>query len=110
MVLHDIHQIGSKMSSNERLFAILKGIKIIPILEKGLEVNIGAIILDDDIDKKLFDIFCGMYTTWKYIPPVNQVNRLIDYFSKYYGTKYLNFFKFVLDRNIKINNDIKLMF
>ena len=50
MVLHNIHQFGAKMSTNERLFAILKGIKIIPISEKGLEVNIGAIILDDDID------------------------------------------------------------
>ena len=102
VVLHDISQIGMRISSNDRLFSILKGIKIIPIQENESFVsNIGAVILDEDINDRLFDVFFGIYTSWSYYPPRNQINKLTQHFVKYYGEKYINVFKEAYIKNTK---------
>ena len=103
VLLHDIAYCGRmfwEMSSNDRLFSILKGTKILPKPENGTIVaNIGAVILDEDINERIFDIFFGIYTNWAYVPPDNQINKLMKHFEKYYGTKYLNLFKEAVKKN-----------
>ena len=63
--------------------------------------NIGAVILDSDINERLFDIFVGIYTNWHYIPNDNEINKLADHFRKYYGTKYCNLFLEAVSKNKK---------
>ena len=110
VVIHDIDMIGYNvlMSSCDRLFAVLKGIKIIPIQENdNIVENMGAVILDDDIYGRVFDIFFSIYSNWNYIPSENQVNDLMNHIKKYYGIKYLNLFKEAIQKNIKGKRKIK---
>ena len=86
------------MNSNDRLFPILKGIEIIPASENGNTLeNIGAIILDDDINERLFNAFFDIYSNWQYITPDDQLNNWC--FIIYYGTKNLNLFIKAIKKN-----------
>ncbi|ADK30013.1 class I SAM-dependent methyltransferase [Brachyspira pilosicoli] len=88
VVLHDIslHIRGIEYYTNSILFSAIKGVKLYPKTEdngKGI-ANIGAIILDDNINDFVFDVFNLITLPWSYFPTNRDIVSIIRLFDKYY--------------------------
>ncbi len=106
LILHDIryHFYIKKdfHSTNDHLFTYLKGEKIMPIFPGGI-ANIGAVILDNDQEKRYFDYFFALTSTWAYIPEIEEWNFIRDFLSKYYSKELID----IYDSSYRLNKNYK---
>ncbi len=73
------------------LFSAIKGQKILPA--GNFFVNIGAVILDDDIMENVFDIFNCIRLPWLYNISGSDITAIKKCFSKYYPEDLLELFE-----------------
>ena len=106
VMLHDIRfQFDEKKyfySTNDHLFTYLKGEKIMPKVPEVIP-NIGAVLLENDIEKHYFDYFFALTSRWSYIPDINEWNFIRNFVSKYYSKELLE----IYDSSYKMNKKYK---
>ena len=106
VMLHDIrYQFMVKKvfySSNDHLFTYLKGEKIMPKIPEVIP-NIGAVFLDNDQEKRYFDYFFALISTWNYIPEIEEWNFIRNFLSKYYSKELIE----IYDSSYKMNKNYK---
>ncbi len=106
LMLHDIryHFYVKKFfhSSNDHLFTYLKGEKIMPKIPEVIP-NIGAVFLDNDQEKRYFDYFFALISTWNYIPEIEEWNFIRNFLSKYYSKELID----IYDSSYKLNKNYK---
>ena len=89
-------------SSNDHLFTYLKGEKIMPKIPEVIP-NIGAVFLDNDQEKRYFDYFFALISTWNYIPEIEEWNFIRNFLSKYYSKELID----IYDSSYKLNKNYK---
>ena len=102
VMIHDlkyhIYKKGVFYSSNDHLFTYLKGEKIMPKVPEVIP-NIGAVLLDNDIEKNYFDYFFALTSTWYAIPDIEEWNFIRNFISKYYSKELVQ----IYDSSYKLN-------
>ena len=84
--------------SNNILFNVLTGDKIIPNQTVypfhicNILSNIGAVLLNKETSKRLFDIFHALTLPWKYLPCERDVVQLLNFFKKHYHPYFVYLF------------------
>ena len=106
VMLHDInyqfHINKFFYSTNDHLFTYLKGEKIIPKVPDVIS-NIGAVLLDNDQEKRYFDYFFALTSRWSYIPDIKEWNFIRNFVSKYYSKELVE----IYDSSYKMNKKYK---
>ena len=69
------------------LFSSLKGIKITPPMS-----NDGLVILDDDIEERIYDFFHLLTLPWLYLPSNEDILIMEKFIRKHYGENYAQMF------------------
>ncbi len=105
IVFHDTNlqicpQRGSEFTNNTLISAIY-GEKIIPSPDsfKGLRGyfnNIGAIRLNEESLKNIYNVFNLLALHWTYFPTLDQLNKIKHFIKKHYGEFYLRYFENVI--------------
>ena len=73
-----------------------------PIFPGGI-ANIGAVILDNDQEKRYFDYFFALTSTWSYIPDIEEWNFIRNFLSKYYSKELID----IYDSSYRLNKNYK---
>ncbi len=100
----------SKMQyTNNMLLSVLQGTKLIQgnFIKYNDNVqfpNIGAVKINSESKKRIFDIFNLLTHRWQYLLKENECDELAIYFKKYYGEHWANYFKDVIDYQKKQYN------
>lgn len=80
----------SKCSTNNTLMSAISGEKLIPDNQpfsgmEGFLNNIGAIKLNTDSFKNIYNVFNLLALHWEYMPTKDQLRKMIHFFKKSYG-------------------------
>lgn len=108
IIIHDIqlHNTDNHYDSTCGLsYACLHGEKFYPKMdgdynEKFGFANIGAVILDENIDNYIESIFFLLTLPWKYVPITEHNEIIIDNLIKHYDEKLVNIYKKLREYNI----------
>lgn len=105
IVFHDTNlqicpQRGSEFTNNTLISAIY-GEKIIPSPDsfeglRGYFNNIGAIRLNEESLKNIYNVFNLLALHWTYFPTLDQLNKIKHFIKKHYGEFYLRYFENVI--------------
>ena len=93
LILHDITLHALKADRSPTcciLYSAIKGKKILP--QGNFFVNIGAVILDNDIMDNVFDIFNCLRLPWEYTISKEDIIAVRKCFEKYYSKEMLQLF------------------
>lgn len=106
VVFHDtclhycMYSINPNADVNCLLMSSIKGQKFQP---KCNDIpNIGAIVLDDDINDNIFDIFNLLILKWFYMINDEDYKFLLNFYEKHYDEYYINIFKAAYNYNKKL--------
>ena len=106
VVFHDtcLHYCSNPINPNFDVNCILmsaiKGKKFQP---KYNDIpNIGAIVLDDDINDRIFDVFNLLILKWSYMINDEDYKTLLNFYEKHYDEYYINIFKAAYNYNKKL--------
>ena len=88
VVFHDIslHTFGDKYENSDVnciLYSAIKGEKILPLNDCSRFPNMGAIILDDDIRERIFDVFNALLLKWYYTLEKEEYLLILKHFEKH---------------------------
>jgi hypothetical protein len=85
---------GGKQITNHIILSTLKGKYIRPINTGRSPVipNIGAIILDNDVENMLYPLFANFTLPWEYIIPIDDYKELLIYFNNHYPSSLVKIF------------------
>ena len=113
------HDIGSSFTwglkrkpayyCNDMLFSTIKGEKFLP-QTKYTEFfpNIGAIKLDSNQKKYLFDYFFLFTMPWEYLPQNSVNQKLINHFSRHYDSFLVDIYKKAIAANNKYHKKVMI--
>ncbi len=126
VVFHDIslHTFGEEFATSDAnciLYSAIKGEKILPLNDCSRFPNMGAIILDDDIRERIFDVFNALLLRWYYILEKEEYLLILKHFEKHYEEELIDIYKkayeynnmlvtSLLQNNKLTNKDISKMF
>lgn len=94
LILHDISLHALKADRSPTcciLYSAVKGQKILPAGD--FSVNIGAVVLDDDIMDNIFDIFNCLRLPWEYKISKEDMIAVKKCFAKHYSKELLQLFE-----------------
>ena len=105
IVFHDTNlqicpQRGSEFTNNTLISAIY-GEKIIPSPDsfeglRGYFNNIGAIRLNEESLKNIYNVFNLLALHWTYFPTLDQLNKIKKFTKKHYGEFYVRYFENII--------------
>ena len=122
VVFHDTNlhaQIAEKswvnfQYTNNLLMSTINGTKLLPAntpYRSGFEfINIGAVDLNENSFKHIWEIFNLLTLKWQYLPTGEEITQLADFIYKYYGVNYSEYFNkvFWFQKRVKqMDNTIK---
>jgi len=82
------------------LLSAIKGEKIIPArTEHNFLPNIGAVVLDDDAQKRAFDVFNCLALPWSYKIYEDDTDKLHKHFEKHYNKELVDWFLKIVEYN-----------
>lgn len=108
IIIHDIqlHNIDTHYDSTcGLLYACLHGEKFYPKMDEDYNekfgfANIGAVILNENIDNYIESIFFLLTLPWKYVPITEYNEIIINSLTKHYDEKLVNIYKKLREYNI----------
>lgn len=115
IVFHDtnLHLKSTSLASgsvwcftNNLLMSALKGKKMIPSDNpypnfKGMCSNIGAVEVNEQTFKNVYELFNLLTIKWSYMPSKEDLAQLTEFFARFYNEYYLRYFKDIVKSHIE---------
>lgn len=93
-----------KNYSNNQILNYIRGELILPNHGNELfSTNIGALKLDKDQKKYYINYFLALGNYWEYMPDNNDLQKMRDFYMKFYGIEYVKIF----DDSVNKNKNLK---
>ncbi|MDR2337584.1 MAG: class I SAM-dependent methyltransferase [Deltaproteobacteria bacterium] len=101
--LHTINNCYNDLNSNNMLISAISGEKLVPNYDRYLGMrfaNIAGVILNEQQQENIWDIFNLLLQPWKYMPSGINLNNIRKYLAQHYTDYFCNFFDRVVNYQI----------